>query len=644
MTVGQSVKKLASSPSWGCHFSSFDFQSELGKIETIDEQVESIKILDSSPNFTAEEWKNFYEKNICKQPLAMIKFAFTKNGIPPHLYEKAFYNVYDFLSNRFNEHGIGFSKWNIYCDALVGFIKTSRLSPSDTQKAVDMFLKVDVLWLNKHMAKADNFFNDFELDMMMSTVLEGGLLGSCTSFAPIFLVTKHFDADKINMSGYRELYGAYLIENKYLEDKIKDEVFNNGCSTTDIANLYSNFQVLHMEDEFNFTPHILNSLYNSAVDTYFCEDIEEYKRKEGMSFLVKCLLTRLTYAQTKDLFYRLFNDPKYLINSKVAKLLLEETPHTEFLSEIYNSGMTGLRDYVPSIVKNKNVPDEILIKEAKFIIATLSKAIKKTESNEKNIFYLISVYKRKFDTINVIFKKKLFDNKQIETVLNGLDNIFQKKNLSYKIVCDFMNYPETQKFTHIFSENCYSDTNFDMSFENMKKFIDIFSIYNSNPLKRQIADCIFYKCYYDATKNGAVIPPLDENNTFQIYNLAQYTEKYLSDKFGFKKCFLTEKNKSDKNDIYTEKEKLIISSLKLKFDNLLKKAKQNEKGDNIDLLNSNQIEKKILELRRKINESKFSILERLETYDAVKEDLCNLVDRYDCISKLKFKNDKDVSR
>ena len=664
MTVSQSIKKLVNSPSWGRHFSSFDFQSELGKIENIDEQVETIKILDSSPNFTTEEWEKFYEKNICSQPLAMVKFAFTKNCIPPHLYEKAFYNVYDFLSNRLNENGIGFSKWNVYCDALVGFVKTSRLSPSDTQKAVDMFLKVDTLWLNRHMVKADNFFNDVELDMMMSTVLEGGLLGSCSSFAPIFLLTKHFDADKMNMSGYTELYGAYLIENKYLEDKVKDEVFDNGCSAIDIANLYSNFQVLHMEDEFNFTPHILNSLYNSAVDTYFCEDIEEYKRNVGISFLAKVLLTRLTYAQTKDLFYRLFNDPKYFINSKVTKLLLEETPHTGFLSEIYNSGMTGLRDYVPSIVKNKNVPDEILIKEAKLVTAALSKAIKKTESNEKNILYLVSVYKKKFNTINVIFKKKLFDNKQIETILNGLNNIFQKKNLSYKIVLDFMKHPETQTFTHTFSEDCYSDINFDMSFENMKKFIDIFYICNNSRLKRQIADCIFYKCYCDAVKNGAAILPLDKNNTFQIYSLAQYTEKYLSDKFGFKKCFLTEKNKSDKNDIhnpeffcnsglrvfskndiYTEKEKSIISSLELKFDNLLKVARQNEKGDNIDLLNSSQITKKILELRREMNKSKFSILEQLETYDAVKEDLCNLVDRYDCVLKLKkSKNEKDISR
>ena len=639
MTVSQSIKKLASSPTWGHHFSSFDFQSELGKIENIDEQVETIKILDSSPNFTTEEWEKFYEKNICSQPLAMVKFAFTKNGIPPHLYEKAFYNVYDYLSNRLNENGIGFSKWNIYCDALVGFIKTSRLGPADTEKAVDMFLKVDTVWLNRHMIKADNFFNNFELDTMVLRVLEGGLLGSCGSFAPIFLHTKHFDADEMNMPGYNELYGAYLIENKYLEDRVKDAVFDNGCSTTDIANLY--YEYLNRENEFSFTPHILNSLYNSAVDTYFCEDIEEYKRKEGMSFLIKCLLTRLTYAQTKDLFYRLFNDPKYLINSKVAKLLLEETPHSEFLSEIYNSGMTGLRDYVSSIAKNKNVPNEILIKEAKLITDALPKAIEKIESNEKNILYLMNVYKRRFNTMNTILEKRLFDNEQIKTILNGFDVIFQKKRLSYKVVCDFMNYPETQKFTHTFSEICYPNKNFNMSLENVKKFIDIFSRYNNGRLKEQMANCIFYKCYYDAVKNGVAVSPLSENNVSQISVLAQYAEKYLSDNFGFKGCSLTQKNKTD---IYTEKEKAIIPILEFKFRNLLKEAKQKEKGNDINVLDKQQIDKRILELRNEINKSKFSILEQLKTYDTVKEDLCNLVDRYDCISKSKSKNDKDISR
>lgn len=638
MTVSQSIKKLASSPTWGHHFSSFDFQSELGKIENIDEQMETIKILDSSPNFTTEEWENFYEKNIYNQPLAMVKFAFTKNGIPPHLYEKAFYNVYDFLSNRLNENSIGFSKWNIYCDALVGFIKTSRLGSSDTEKAVDIFLKVDTVWLNRHMIKADNFFNNFELDTMVLRVLKGGLLGSCGSFAPIFLHTKHFDADEMNMPGYNELYGAYLIENKHLEDRVKDEVFNNGCSTTDIANLYYNYQRLNRENEFSFTPHILNSLYNSAVDTYFCEDIEEYKRKEGMSFLTKCLLTRLTYAQTKDLFYRLFNDPKYLINSKIAKLLLEETPHSEFLSEIYNSGMTGLRDYVSSIAKNKNVPDEILIKEAKLITDALPKAIEKIESNEKNILYLMNVYKRKFSTMNTILEKRLFDNEQIKTILNGFDVVFQKKRLSYKVVCDFINYPETQKFTHTFSEICYLNKDFNMSLENIKKFIDIFSRYNNGRLKEQMANCIFYKCYSDAVKNGAVVFPLSENNVSQISVFAQYTEKYLSDNFGFKGCSLTQKNKT----VYTEKGEAIIPILEFKFIGLLKEAKQREKGNDINVLDKQQIDKRIFELRNEINESKFSILEQLEIYDAVKEDLCNLVERYDRISKSKSKNENSV--
>lgn len=549
------------------------FGNKVGFEEGISKDTlnEILYIKNNANNFNNQEWSVWYDKN--KDNYAVVFSALTTYTVPDNIVHKIVNNL-----DMFNP--VKKPAYNITSQdrILLRYIVANKINQSDLEKIYSEIGMnfISAVSLDTALSKNSSYINHISNETMKFFTLKtledfskhktyhisSSRLSALQRIKDESFLRKIFTKDKIDIpfsfdDKTAEIIKTELINNKFLSDDFKNELFNSGC----------NWMRLQY-----FTPEMTKEIYESCVETYS----EAYdKTRHQIKFNME-----KQYNTVQEIIGKLIREkllPEPLQYDLALRIISKESKKMDFYAESLYERTTSARVLETATklkskskeiaYKNPNMPKQIIQDRIETLCDKMKKFIEKDKREKipniwdehiSNGLYNTSIQDEYYD---FLIKEQGFDT-HMAIVLSDYtpkhikDNIYKYLSTTYdaeKLPRDYQPRVKASMDMMNFCDEKNINNNVKEKFKDYFKVIGPFTTAHSFYEESGVSHYHMYRA------NGILVDIVDNLNRDELNQIINFCKNQAGDNL-----------KKNKQDTVLDKERNIFKYLYLSLSDKLK--------------------------------------------------------------------------